>query len=151
MPRIVRFMHIRARIDPWMLVVTGFMLRLDDGKRTWIQCRYERVHKLCTRCGMIGHARNRCSQKMEDIKMSLYQQRGFACNNSTKCSTGLMLWSPTSQMISEHILIGEDAGQLRYVLVLQLSISIIHATQLTCQTTFLPKHRTIMLILAQPT
>ena len=36
-PRNVRFMCIRARIDSWLPVVTGFILRLDDGTRTWIQ------------------------------------------------------------------------------------------------------------------
>lgn len=41
-------------MDPWMPVLTGFMLTLDDSSRIWVQCRYERVHKLCTRCGLIG-------------------------------------------------------------------------------------------------
>ena len=55
MPQNIRFMRLGVRIDSWMLVISGFMLRLDDGTRTWIQCRYERVHKLCTKCGLIGH------------------------------------------------------------------------------------------------
>lgn len=55
LPRNIRFMRIKVRIDPWLLVIAGFMLRLDDGFRVWIQCRYERVHKLCIRCGSIRH------------------------------------------------------------------------------------------------
>ena len=47
-PRNIRFMHVHVHLDPWMLVISGFMLCLDDGSRMWIQCRYERVHKLCT-------------------------------------------------------------------------------------------------------
>ncbi|XP_075669721.1 uncharacterized protein LOC142639421 [Castanea sativa] len=56
-PRNIRFLRAKVRIDPWMPMFFGFKLRLDDGTRTWIQCRYERVHKLYTRCGMIGHTR----------------------------------------------------------------------------------------------
>ena len=41
--RNIRFMHVKVRIDPWLSVIAGFMLRLDDGSRVWIRCRYERV------------------------------------------------------------------------------------------------------------
>ena len=54
LPRNIRFVRIRVRVDPWSLVLAGFMLRLDDGFRVWVQCRYERIHKLCKRCGLIG-------------------------------------------------------------------------------------------------
>jgi hypothetical protein len=53
-PRNIRFMRIRVRMNPWLPLIAGFMLRLDDGSRVWIQCRYERIHKVCTKCGMIG-------------------------------------------------------------------------------------------------
>ena len=46
------------RLNPWLPVVSRFMIQLDDGTRTWIHCRYDRVHKLCTKCGLIGHARS---------------------------------------------------------------------------------------------
>ena len=46
-PRNIRFMRIRVQIDPWMPLTASFMLQMDDGSRTWLQCRYERVHKLC--------------------------------------------------------------------------------------------------------
>lgn len=61
-------MQVRVRIDPWMPLTAGFMLRLDDGSRTWIQCRYERIHKLCVQCGLIGHTRSQCSESMEEIE-----------------------------------------------------------------------------------
>ena len=54
-PRNIRFMRIKVRVDPWLPVIAGFMLRIDEGSSLRIQCRYERVHKLCTRCGLIGH------------------------------------------------------------------------------------------------
>ena len=52
-PRNIRFMRVKVRIDPWLPVIVGFMMRLDDGSRVWIRCGYERVHKLCTKCGLI--------------------------------------------------------------------------------------------------
>ncbi|XP_065638366.1 uncharacterized protein At4g02000-like [Quercus suber] len=66
LPRNIRFMRLKVGLNPWMPVVSGFMLRLDDGTRTWIQCRYERVHKLYTRCGLIGHTRSQCSESMDE-------------------------------------------------------------------------------------
>lgn len=35
----------------------------------------ERVHKLCNRCGLVGHTRSQCTQSMEDVKMMLFRQR----------------------------------------------------------------------------
>lgn len=67
LPRNIRFMRIKVRIDPWLPLIAGFMLRLDDGSKVWIQCCYERVHKLCTRCGLIGHARGQCTHRMERV------------------------------------------------------------------------------------
>ena len=74
-PRNIRFMRVKVRIDPWLPVIAGFMLRLDDGSRIWIQCHYERVHKLCTRCGLIGHTRGQCTHNMEEVELMLFRQR----------------------------------------------------------------------------
>ena len=75
LPRNIIFMRVRVLMDPWMLVFTGFMLRLDDGSRVWVQCRYESVHKLCTRCGLIGHSRGHCTQDMDEIERWIHRQR----------------------------------------------------------------------------
>ena len=74
-PRNIRFMRVKVRIDPWLPVIAGFMLRLDDGFRIWIQCHYERVHKMCTRCGLIGHTRGQCTHNMEEVELMLFRQR----------------------------------------------------------------------------
>lgn len=74
-PRNVRFMRVKVRIDPWVPMIAGFMLRLDDGARVWLQCRYERVHKLCTRCGLIGHTRGQCTYSMDEVEVMLFKQR----------------------------------------------------------------------------
>lgn len=75
LPRNIRYMRIKVRLNPWMPVISGFMLRLDDGTRTWIQCRYERVHKLCTKCGLIGNARSQCNESMDEVERMLIRQR----------------------------------------------------------------------------
>ena len=53
----------------------GFMLSLDDGTRTMIQCSYERVHKLYTRCGLIGHTRGQCNENLAEVERLLIRQR----------------------------------------------------------------------------
>lgn len=75
LPRNIRFTRAKVRIDPWLPVTAGFMLKLDDGSRVWIRCNYERVHKLCTKCGLIGHSRGQCTHCMEDIEIMLIRQR----------------------------------------------------------------------------
>lgn len=75
MPRNIHFMRINVCMDRWMPILSSFMLRLDDGSRTRVQCKYKRVHKLCTRYGLIGHTRGQCTQSMDEIEMWLYRQR----------------------------------------------------------------------------
>ena len=36
-PRNIRFMRIKVRVDPWLPVIAGFMLRIDEGLSPWIQ------------------------------------------------------------------------------------------------------------------
>jgi|UniRef100_A0A2N9F2J8 hypothetical protein len=75
LPRNIRFMRIRVRVDPWLPLMASFMLKLDNRDRIWIQCRYERVHKLSTKCGLIGHSCAQCTYLMEDIEQFLHRQR----------------------------------------------------------------------------
>lgn len=74
-PRNIRFMRIKVRMDPWLPVIASFMLRVDEGLSIWIQCRYERAHKLCTGCGPIGHTCRQCTHSMDDIERMLNRQR----------------------------------------------------------------------------
>ena len=36
-PRNIRFMRIKVRVDPWLPAIAGFMLRIDEGLSLWIQ------------------------------------------------------------------------------------------------------------------
>ena len=75
LPRNIRFIRIKVHLNPWLPVVSGFMFRLDDGTRTWIQCWYEGVHKLCMKCSLIGHARRQCNESMDEVKHMPIHQR----------------------------------------------------------------------------
>ena len=75
LPKNIKFMQMQVRLNLWMPVVSGFMLRLDDGTQTWIQCRYERVHKLCTKCGLIRHTRSQCNESIDEVERMLIRQR----------------------------------------------------------------------------
>ena len=74
-PRNIRFMQVRVHLDPWMPIISRFILCLDDGSRTWIQCRYEKVHKLCTRYGLIGHTKGQCNESLDEVERCLIRQR----------------------------------------------------------------------------
>ena len=68
-------MRVRVQIDPWLPLFVGFMLNLDDGTKQWIQCRYDRVFKVCTKCGLIGHKRTQCPISQEEIEYMIHRQR----------------------------------------------------------------------------
>ena len=68
-------MRIRVQINPWMPVISGFVLKLDDGTKIWIQCKYERVYKLCNKYGLTGHVGSQCSQSMDEEEMMLFRQQ----------------------------------------------------------------------------
>ena len=73
-PRNIHFLRIRVKLDPWLPLISGFILKKDDGQYTWVECRYERVFKICKRCGIIGHARSQCHMDMLDIEELLRDQ-----------------------------------------------------------------------------
>ncbi|XVF53654.1 hypothetical protein PTKIN_Ptkin05aG0116100 [Pterospermum kingtungense] len=54
-PRNLRFMGVRVWVNPEFPLITGCMLRRDDGVMMWVRFRYERVGKMCKRCRVIGH------------------------------------------------------------------------------------------------
>lgn len=56
----IRYMRARIMVNPRNPLIPGFYIRMPNGHRFWVQCRYERMHKFCRRCGRIGHPMNRC-------------------------------------------------------------------------------------------
>lgn len=114
-PRNIKFMRVRVRLDPWMPVTSGFILRLDDGSRTWIQCRYERVHKLCTRCGSIGHTRDQRNESMNEIERMLILQK-HRIQRLHQVQYGYDSLDPHFHNELRVFMIGEGTGLLRPVM-----------------------------------
>lgn len=67
-PRNIRFLRLQVRIDPWLPLVAGFILKCDDGQNIWIKCRYERIFKICKKCGLIGHSQNQRHMDIADVE-----------------------------------------------------------------------------------
>nr|POE67631.1 hypothetical protein CFP56_26854 [Quercus suber] len=104
LPRNLWFIRIKVRLNPWMPVVSGFMLRLDDGTETWVQCRYERVHKLCIKCGLIGHTRSQCSESMDEVERMLIRQRCW----TTRARYGFVDVDNLSQEHPSHVTVDPE-------------------------------------------
>lgn len=73
-PRNIRFLRLQVRIDPWLPLVAGFILKRDDGQYMWIECHYECIFKICKKCGLIGHSRNQCHMDTTDVEELLRDQ-----------------------------------------------------------------------------
>ncbi|CAI9090294.1 OLC1v1025041C1 [Oldenlandia corymbosa var. corymbosa] len=61
------FLRARVWVDLREPLLPGFYLQLFNGRMVWIQCRYERIYKICRRCGLVGHPLMRCPHQNEDI------------------------------------------------------------------------------------
>ncbi|OMO50603.1 Endonuclease/exonuclease/phosphatase [Corchorus olitorius] len=73
-PRNIRYMRVRIWIDPHKPLVSGTMLQMDDGRLTKITFSYERVCKICLKCGIIGHTTPHCPHDNMDIERVLNEQ-----------------------------------------------------------------------------
>ena len=74
MLRNLRFMRVKAWINPYAPLIAGGLLLQDDGVMIWIEFRYERVYKICRRCGTIGHTLTHCPHLNLDIKRMIGEQ-----------------------------------------------------------------------------
>ncbi|KAF7841338.1 Endonuclease/exonuclease/phosphatase [Senna tora] len=74
-PRNLRFLRIRVRIPIHTPLLMGVILRTDEGEHLWIQCRYERIFRLCRGCGRIGHLPHECDRNREQVDLTLDAQR----------------------------------------------------------------------------
>lgn len=54
------YMRARVWVNLNAPLVLGFYLSLLDGGMIWVELEYERVHKICRRCGFIGHSLTTC-------------------------------------------------------------------------------------------
>ena len=67
-------MRVRVEIDRNTPLMAGSMLRCDDGVMTWVKFRYEKIHTVCMRCGIIGHIAPHCLHLNPDIERMINDQ-----------------------------------------------------------------------------
>ncbi|XWS11646.1 hypothetical protein CRYUN_Cryun37aG0016900 [Craigia yunnanensis] len=67
-------MRIIVWINPNSLLLAGCMLKRDDGVITWVDFHYERVNKVCNRCGIIRHSTPHYTHLNLDIERMINYQ-----------------------------------------------------------------------------
>ncbi|CAI9098927.1 OLC1v1035666C1 [Oldenlandia corymbosa var. corymbosa] len=66
--------RVWVRIDD--PIVPGFYTQVEGGRKVWIYYEYERVHKICQRCGRIGHTAPICPIE-DDAELNRFLHRNF--------------------------------------------------------------------------
>lgn len=67
-------MRIRVRIPVKQPLLMGFVMSYDANRPLWIQCRYERIYRMCLGCGCIGHTSLVCEWTEQRRAAALYDQ-----------------------------------------------------------------------------
>ncbi|OMO97002.1 hypothetical protein CCACVL1_04713 [Corchorus capsularis] len=72
--RNIRFVRVIIAINPWKPLMPGCFVTRDDGVDMWVPFKYQRVFKLCTTCGIIGHKRSMCPYQHSQVEEMINQQ-----------------------------------------------------------------------------
>ena len=67
-------MRVRVWIDPHTPLIAGGLHRQDHGVMIWVEFQYERVYKICRKCGTIGHTSTHYPYLNPDIKRMIGEQ-----------------------------------------------------------------------------
>lgn len=84
--RNLRYLQVQVSLDPHKPLLMGFYAHLDNNRTIWVQLRYERVFRICHRCGCIGHIARDCRKGCSEIQTAIEAQkaefrRRFHCAN----------------------------------------------------------------------
>ncbi|KAK2984019.1 hypothetical protein RJ640_003148 [Escallonia rubra] len=61
------FIRVKVRINPFWPVVAGTYVELMNNRRPgWIPFSYEKIFRVCFRCGTIGHSNYLCAKSVEE-------------------------------------------------------------------------------------
>lgn len=69
--RNLRYLRVQVNIDPHAPLLMGFYVHLDNNRKVWVQFRYERVFRICHKCGCIGHIKKDCKKKPSEIQHAI--------------------------------------------------------------------------------
>ncbi|KAF4391672.1 hypothetical protein F8388_005437 [Cannabis sativa] len=77
-------LRFRATIDLNQPIFSGFFLRRQKLKDLWIQYRYEKLPKICFKCGLLTHDQNSCFKAptvVKDVEGNYYPMFGAWLKN----------------------------------------------------------------------
>ncbi|CAI9098784.1 OLC1v1035491C1 [Oldenlandia corymbosa var. corymbosa] len=94
--------YIRAKIwiKPHEPLNPSFYVTLDLEQETWLDCRYERMHKFCLRCGQLAYPLTRCLH-LSDAQLESYLD-GYFFNESGRNNAPLVKYN-MKKLFSESI------------------------------------------------
>ena len=62
------------KVDPNAPLFIRGMLKLDDDRTIWLQCKYERIFKIYFACGRTGHKVKNCNGSRQLIATTIWHQ-----------------------------------------------------------------------------
>ena len=68
-------MRVRVRLDVTIPLCRGRMIKMEDGKKSWIAFRYERLPNFCYLCGCLDHSEKDCDEGLK--KKNADSSEGF--------------------------------------------------------------------------
>ncbi|KAF7822169.1 hypothetical protein G2W53_027624 [Senna tora] len=73
--RNLRYLRVKVELDHSLPLLMGFYVHLDDTRSIWIQCRYERMFRICKQCGCLGHVAKDCKKSRRSVQASVAAQK----------------------------------------------------------------------------
>lgn len=73
--RNLRYLRVQVNLDPHKPFLMGFYIQLANGRIIWIQLRYERVFRICRKCGCIGHIDRDCKKGRAEVQLAVDEQK----------------------------------------------------------------------------
>ncbi|KAF7132812.1 hypothetical protein RHSIM_Rhsim09G0207700 [Rhododendron simsii] len=81
--RSLDFFRFKVRIHTDEPLIPGAFIELLEGDYHWIPFRYERIFRVCYKCGRIGHSNNACNSSLVEALDSLHQRYNESPFSST--------------------------------------------------------------------
>ncbi|KAF7841821.1 reverse transcriptase [Senna tora] len=73
--RNLRYLRVKVEVDRSLPLLMGFYVLLDDDRTIWIQCRYERMFRICRQCGCIVHVAKDCKKTRRRAQAAIEAQK----------------------------------------------------------------------------
>ncbi|KAF7841825.1 reverse transcriptase [Senna tora] len=70
-----RYLRVKVEVDRSLPLLMGFYVLLDDDRTIWIQCRYERMFRICRQCGCIVHVAKDCKKTRRRAQAAIEAQK----------------------------------------------------------------------------